>query len=62
MSELTKLRDLLGGGTESVVSQTFDKMEVAEQALAAHGLALRKGAFLVLTPPCLLYTSDAADE
>lgn len=51
MSELTKLRDLLGGGTESVVSQTFEKMEVAEQVLAAHGLALRKGAFLVLTPP-----------
>lgn len=47
---MNKLHDLMGAGA-SVVSQTFDMMNEAEEQLKAHGLAKRQGAFMVLCPP-----------
>lgn len=47
---MNKLHELMGAGA-SVVSRTFDMMNVAEEQLKAHGLTNRKGAFMVLMPP-----------
>ena len=37
-----------------VVRETFLAMEIAEEALAARGMSMRDGAFLLLKPPPIL--------